>query len=81
MIERNAVGAVNKHATLWSFITRKKVEASGVPTGLPCNVASTLLLADDVIYRSFVVVDKSDTMNLFFCLLNSLNQQEVLKII
>lgn len=32
---RSAVGAVNKHATLWSFITLKNDEESGVPTGFP----------------------------------------------
>jgi hypothetical protein len=31
------VGAVNSDATLCSSITRQKVPASGVPTGLPSN--------------------------------------------
>ena len=35
LMDRRAVGAVNKHATLWSLTTRKNVVASGVPTGLP----------------------------------------------
>ena len=34
---RSAVGAVKKDRTLCSAITRQKVPASGVPTGLPSN--------------------------------------------
>jgi hypothetical protein len=35
LIARKAVGAVKRHLTLWSAITRQNVPASGVPTGLP----------------------------------------------
>ena len=34
---RKAVGAVNSAEMPWSAITRQKVPASGVPTGLPSN--------------------------------------------
>ncbi len=37
LIARKAVGAVNSALTLCSEITRQKVPASGVPTGLPSN--------------------------------------------
>ncbi len=39
---RNAVGAVKKLRTLCSSITRQKVPASGVPTGLPSNTMVVL---------------------------------------
>lgn len=35
LIARRAVGAVNKVLTLYSSTTRQKVDAFGVPTGLP----------------------------------------------
>jgi hypothetical protein len=39
LIERSAVGAVNNVCTLWRSITRQKLDASGVPTGLPSYIS------------------------------------------
>ncbi|OIQ70141.1 hypothetical protein GALL_482520 [mine drainage metagenome] len=39
---RKAVGAVKNEVTLWFWITRQKVPASGVPTGLPSNTMVVL---------------------------------------